>query len=1163
MRILALNRSILGLVCYWALSITSPIYAQVSAEQTGENNRSKLNNVIIPQVNLRKLMEDEQGWAKYIRSSYHDGNLIETSFINQGQLADGWLEGSGDAKMVWPKGSGVRYGWAFNFFVAGEVIDANGNTIHIVSDRFSRGTVETAPDESHRYHWMPLPKYFNNLHPESEDSDMGGISEDLGLDGFPNTNDEGENDGELQPMEDVNGNGSLDLELVNVLEWSAMSDQRETWPTWWPPQSYPGDDRLEGDERKGVRNARWNGEYGAYVRASQEAYYLMDDHENDEFDYFPFEDSLSMRPWPLGKRGLGVNVEVRQYQWNDPLAEDILISIFDIINYGKPIAKAVVGMYAEPDIGGDPEDDEANFNQQDDITYAWDKTNISQSGLPTGYFGFAFLESPGLPFNNVDDDEDGMIDESQTNGEDDDGDWRIWDDLNANGVFDNEDLNYNGILDNGEDLNANGVLDFEPMWDDVGSDGLGPEYDEYTGPDPDGTEANGVHDVGEPNFETTDNDESDQIGLTSWYLRDVDDNMANDENFWVTELQPGSFGRDPEYARDLGWVYGSGFVELNTGEEGQHRYAIACLFGNDEQDIFRNKRTMQNIYDADYNFATPPRQPTVKAETSDGRVVLTWDAIAELSRDPIYGKDFEGYKIYKIKYPTFSDIKTISDAFGNPLFYEPIAQFDLKDGLAGPHPVNLGGNGEYGLGVAFDMGTDSGLQHHYIDTDVTNGRTYYYAVVAYDRGYDADFFERGLAVRDQLTPISPTESSFSVQTSPIGQLVLLSKNCVAVTPVEPSAGYLTPQTEDGLEHVEGIGTGLVEVNIMAPYSVKNDHTYRLSFVDDSTLMNRDTLYNGYTSGAILEDVTTSDIDTLLFIQGDNALGKISEQVVDGFMLAFDNDTLGLRSYRWTSGRSNLNPVIEADGGLTIALPRDYEIRIGALGIDSTVTPVKLTNFEIWDVSEPGYEFKAKYTLTESPTEPDSLVGILSDGDLLVLKGAPNEVAPGLILYLQNWWSFEFSFSRNLDQSLWILPVAGDIYSMTTTKPFDREDVFEFTMIGNEYRESRAKDSLKDIYTVPNPYIAASSLEQRIVSQDLGRGARRIDFVNLPQICTISIFTSSGRLVRKIEHSSTIGEGRASWDLRTLDGLEVSHGIYFYHVDAKDIGEKIGKLAIIK
>ena len=87
-----------------------------------------------------------------------------------------------------------------------------------------------------------------------------------------------------------------------------------------------------------------------------------------------------------------------------------------------------------------------------------------------------FLESPGNPHDGIDNDGDGMIDESQFDGVDNDGDW-------------------------------------DPERDDIGADGLANFHINYTGPDEDGTEGNGVPDLGEPNFEITDNDESDQIGL--------------------------------------------------------------------------------------------------------------------------------------------------------------------------------------------------------------------------------------------------------------------------------------------------------------------------------------------------------------------------------------------------------------------------------------------------------------------------------------------------------------------------------------------------------------------------------------------------------------------------------------------------------------------------
>ena len=49
----------------------------------------------------------------------------------------------------------------------------------------------------------------------------------------------------------------------------------------------------------------------------------------------------------------------------------------------------------------------------------------------------------------------------------------------------------------------------------------------------------------------------------------------------------------------------------------------------------------------------------------------------------------------------------------------------------------------------------------------------------------------------------------------------------------------------------------------------------------------------------------------------------------------------------------------------------------------------------------------------------------------------------------------------------------------------------------------------------------------------------------------------------IEHSSTIADGQEKWDLTSKDGMDIAYGIYVFHVNAPDIGEKIGKFAVIK
>jgi hypothetical protein len=128
----------------------------------------------------------------------------------------------------------------------------------------------------------------------------------------------------------------------------------------------------------------------------------------------------------------------------------------------------------------------------------------------------------------------------------------------------------------------------------------------------------------------------------------------------------------------------------------------------------------------------------------------------------------------------------------------------------------------------------------------------------------------------------------------------------------------------------------------------------------------------------------------------------------------------------------------------------------------------------------------------------------------------------------------------------------------------------------------AKDQLSQIRVVPNPYIAAESWEP-YNTYSSGRGPREIHFINLPPKCTIRIFNVSGELVAKIERDSGqnnnadisglerltdgidsgLNNGTAIWNLLSKDNLEISYGIYLYHISAPDIGEKTGTLAIIK
>lgn len=99
-----------------------------------------------------------------------------------------------------------------------------------------------------------------------------------------------------------------------------------------------------------------------------------------------------------------------------------------------------------------------------------------------------------------------------------------------------------------------------------------------------------------------------------------------------------------------------------------------------------------------------------------------------------------------------------------------------------------------------------------------------------------------------------------------------------------------------------------------------------------------------------------------------------------------------------------------------------------------------------------------------------------------------------------------------------------------------------------------RENLNEVLVVPNPFVIGEGFSQPGV-QD------RIQFVNIPNPCTIRIYTVRGDLVKTINVSE--GEGAiVSWDQVTDFGQFVESGIYIFHVESK--GEsKIGKFAIVR
>ncbi|MEE9168847.1 MAG: hypothetical protein V3U73_03740, partial [bacterium] len=211
-------------------------------------------------------------------------------------------------------------------------------------------------------------------------------------------------------------------------------------------------------------------------------------------------------------------------------------------------------------------------------------------------------------------------------------------------------------------------------------------------------------------------------------------------------------------------------------------------------------------------------------------------------------------------------------------------------------------------------------------------------------------------------------------------------------------------------------------------------------------------------------------------------------------------------------------------------------------------PAKEVNFKIENVSE-GREIEFAFWELDGN---DGRLSARSDETDIVIFLEQDDGGGQLLT-----WEMRLNYNEQFEN-----PNSGDVLDIFLIKPFLAQDVFQFTATEGFIDRQLAQNSLDRIQVVPNPYRVAATWEPRNPFTS-GRGPQRIHFNHLPNRCTIRIFTVSGELVDTIEHESLIDDGTAIWDLLSQDQLSISYGIYIYHVEAPDVGETVGKFAIIK
>ena len=131
-----------------------------------------------------------------------------------------------------------------------------------------------------------------------------------------------------------------------------------------------------------------------------------------------------------------------------------------------------------------------------------------------------------------------------------------------------------------------------------------------------------------------------------------------------------------------------------------------------------------------------------------------------------------------------------------------------------------------------------------------------------------------------------------------------------------------------------------------------------------------------------------------------------------------------------------------------------------------------------------------------------------------------------------------------------------------------ENMFEVFAV-DQSEDAVFKDNKLNVYVYPNPYIAdgryaRDGIENRFTDVHLDR-SRTIYFANLPNKCTIKVFSLDGDLVKKVEHDEPPGSGTSTierFDLISRNTQAVESGLFYWVVES-EYGSQIGKLVIIK
>ncbi len=941
-----------------------------------------------------------------------DKNQVKIKLFNYGSFS---AAGMHTYDFEW---HGLGYAYEFTFFFGAEVPVPKGShpdafpvpgtdstqwAAHVISDGATSNGPESNPDGTEQWRFQPILQ-----------SDDGALVffDPSRFDSLPTS-----------CKTDLNGDGIPDL-WPNA--WFNASAGAFEWPGLWQNGQVIGD---------------------------LETIYGMDDRDNREFEYYPFPDDST-------RKGLGIEVDVRPMEIQD-FYQDILFAVLRVKNVSAyDLPKMIFGLNGDPHVGGwtDYNDDHANYNPDYNLVYVFDTDGKSMiSGKKPGYFGIMFLQTPGNSSDGIDNDGDGMVDESQWDGIDNDGDW-------------------------------------DAKFDDVGADGI-----PNTG---DIGEGDGVPTEGEPNFDFTDADEADMIGLTNAsYIAYGEIYMRDDEKIWQNTV-PGTFtGFNKEGDRML--TASSGYFSLPAHQEIQ--LGIAFIFGEDYDALLENCRRAQRFYNHRLGSYSLP-QPLILSEALSGKsftgtIPLRWknaelpsDAFLECAVSKDNGQNWmplaenipntgtQTLNVDTLPSSPFYKMRIRAFAKGRYYFFQTPDFFTIDnsgDTNIPPGLIVFLQNKKI-LSETVTIRCKTGD----VDGDKTNTKLVIRSAIVNDTLL---FRNDSLRLNTRFYPNGTYDFVFLADD---GQHTTRATRMVYISNTYHQTG---PSL---LAHIRGAATGNVDVQLVNSFQFQY-HLYKITFKDSLDA----TYYSVFDSTAGRWCIQNDPLP-----EADQA-----GRTFDGLRLVFNNDKAALDTSKtgWNAkAKTNLQFKLVSEH--KPVFPYDLQIRFYDHVVDTCLLfniPVK---YKIWNLTEKCY--MPSVVLKKNPDSTR-----LSTNDNVFIVDSS----------LTKYWRMEFIFNED---EIKIEPTNGDIFSIFTRKPFSSDDVFLFDAAQLTAVKAQAQPpqhfSLEQNY--PNPFNPSTSIRFRLA---------RASHVRL------TVYNVLGQRVKTLVN----GFKKAGTYQVTFDASNLASGVYIYRL----------------